>query len=118
MDCSEHSDYDFAWKVVKHVKSNGIVIVKDGVSIGVGAGQMNRVGSAKIALEQSGDKAQGAIMASDAFFPFGDTIELAAQYGIVGVIQPGGSMRDQESTDVADRHDMVMIHTGVRHFRH
>jgi len=79
---------------------------------------MNRVGSAKIALEQAGDRAQGAVLASDAFFPFGDTVELASMYGIVGIIQPGGSIRDQESTDAADLHDMVMIHTDVRHFRH
>ena len=117
-DPSILSDYDFAWKVVKHVKSNAIVIAKNGISIGVGAGQMNRVGSAKIALEQAGDRAQGAVLASDAFFPFGDTVELASTYGIVGIIQPGGSIRDQESTDVADLHDMVMIHTDVRHFRH
>lgn len=117
-ESSELSDYEFAWKIVKHVKSNAIVIAKDRVSIGVGAGQMNRVGSAKIALEQAGEKAKGAVMASDAFFPFGDTVELAGQHGIIGVIQPGGSIRDQESVDAANQYKMVMIHTGVRHFRH
>ena len=112
------SDYELAWTVVKHVKSNAIVLVKDGATVGVGAGQMNRVGAAKIALEQAGDKAKGAVLGSDAFFPFGDTVELAAQYGVSGVIQPGGSIRDEESTIAADKHGMVMIHTGVRHFRH
>lgn len=118
LDIAKLSDYDFAWRVVKHVKSNAIIIAKDGVSIGVGAGQMNRVGSAKIALEQAGENAQGAILASDAFFPFGDTVELAHKYGIEGIIQPGGSIRDQESTDAANKYGMIMIHTGVRHFRH
>lgn len=117
-DIAKLSDYDFAWRVVKHVKSNAIIIVKNGVTIGVGAGQMNRVGSAKIALEQAGENANGAILASDAFFPFGDTVELANKYGIEGIIQPGGSMRDQESTDAANKYGMIMIHTGVRHFRH
>lgn len=118
LEASEISDYEFAWKIVKHVKSNGIVIAKNRISIGVGAGQMNRVGSAKIALEQAGENAKGAVMASDAFFPFGDTVELAGQHGITGVIQPGGSMRDSESTEAANKYDMVMIHTGIRHFRH
>lgn len=117
-DLHKISDYDFAWRVVKHVKSNAIVIAKDGVSIGVGAGQMNRIGSAKLALEQAGEKAKGAILASDAFFPFKDTVELANEYGIEGIIQPGGSMRDQESIDAVNQHGMVMVFTGVRHFRH
>lgn len=82
-------DLIFAWKVVKHVKSNAIVVVKDGVTLGVGAGQMNRVGAARIALEQAGEKARGAVLASDAFFPFKDTVELAAQYGITAIVQPG-----------------------------
>ena len=111
-------DLVFAWKVVKHVKSNAIVVVKDGVSIGVGAGQMNRVGAARIALEQAGDKARGAVLASDAFFPFKDTVELAAQYGITAIIQPGGSVRDQESIDECNQRGIAMIFTGIRHFRH
>lgn len=111
-------DLAFAWKVVKHVKSNAIVVVKDGVSVGVGAGQMNRVGSAKIALEQAGEKGKGAVLASDAFFPFKDTVELAAQYGITAIIQPGGSVRDQESIDECNQKDIAMIFTGIRHFRH
>lgn len=111
-------DLAFAWKVVKHVKSNSIVVVKDGVAIGVGAGQMNRVGSAKIALEQAGEKARGAVMASDAFFPFKDTVEIAAQYGITAIIQPGGSVRDEESIAECNQAGIAMIFTGIRHFRH
>lgn len=111
-------DLIFAWKVVKHVKSNAIVVVKDGVAVGVGAGQMNRVGAARIALEQAGDKAQGAVLASDAFFPFKDTVELAAQYGITAIIQPGGSVRDEESIEACNQNGIAMIFTGIRHFRH
>jgi phosphoribosylaminoimidazolecarboxamide formyltransferase/IMP cyclohydrolase len=108
----------FAWRVVKHVKSNAIALVKGKCSVGVGAGQTNRVGAVKIALEQAGEKARGAVMASDAFFPFGDSVELAAQYGIAAVIQPGGSLRDQESIDKADEQGMVMVFTDIRHFKH
>ena len=108
----------FAWKVVKHVKSNAIVLVKDDMTIGVGAGQMNRVGAAKIAIEQAGDKAQGSFMSSDAFFPMGDTVKLAAEAGITAIIQPGGSIKDEESILAADEHDLVMVMTGVRHFKH
>lgn len=108
----------FAWRVVKHVKSNAIVLAKDNQTIGVGAGQMNRVGAAKIALEQAGEKARGAVLASDAFFPMPDTMEAAAAAGITAVIQPGGSKRDQDSIDVCDAHGMTMAMTGVRHFKH
>lgn len=108
----------FAWKVVKHVKSNAIVLVKDDMTIGVGAGQMNRVGAAKIAIEQAGDKAQGSFMSSDAFFPMGDTVKLAAEAGITAIIQPGGSIKDEESIVAADEYDLVMVMTGVRHFKH
>lgn len=108
----------FAWKVVKHVKSNAIVITKDKVTLGVGAGQMNRVGAAKIALEQAGDRARGAVLASDAFFPFADTVELAAQKGIKAVIQPGGSIRDEDTIAKANEYGIVMVLTGIRHFRH
>ncbi|UHA74722.1 bifunctional phosphoribosylaminoimidazolecarboxamide formyltransferase/IMP cyclohydrolase [Paenibacillus sp. 481] len=107
-----------AWKVVKHVKSNAIVLVQDDMTVGVGAGQMNRVGAAKIAIEQAGAKAQGAVLASDAFFPLGDTMELAAQAGIKAVIQPGGSIRDEESIRVANEHGIAMVFTSVRHFKH
>lgn len=114
----EMKDLLFAWKVVKHVKSNAIVVARDNVTLGVGAGQMNRVGSARIALEQAGEKARGAVMASDAFFPFRDTVDLAAQYGITAIIQPGGSVRDQESIDACNEHGIAMVFTGVRHFKH
>ncbi|NGQ97022.1 bifunctional phosphoribosylaminoimidazolecarboxamide formyltransferase/IMP cyclohydrolase [Brevibacillus sp. SYP-B805] len=108
----------FAWKVVKHVKSNAIVLARDNMTIGVGAGQMNRVGAARIAIEQAGDKARGAVLASDAFFPMPDTVEAAAQAGIATIIQPGGSIRDQESIDACNRHGIAMVFTGVRHFKH
>ncbi|NLG33069.1 MAG: bifunctional phosphoribosylaminoimidazolecarboxamide formyltransferase/IMP cyclohydrolase [Syntrophomonadaceae bacterium] len=111
-------DLVFAWKVVKHVKSNAIVVAKDGVTIGIGAGQMNRVGSARIALEFGADKCRGAVMASDAFFPFKDTVEAAAEYGIKAIVQPGGSIRDEESIEACNRHGIAMIFTNVRHFRH
>jgi len=115
---SEIQDCLFGEKIVKHVKSNAIVVVKDGMSIGVGAGQMNRVGAAKIALEQAGDAANGAILASDAFFPMNDTVALAAAYGITAIIQPGGSIKDQDSIDMANEKNMAMIFTGERHFKH
>lgn len=108
----------FAWKVVKHVKSNAIVLAKENRTIGVGAGQMNRVGSAKIALEQAGDQAQGSVLASDAFFPMPDTVEAAAAAGINAIIQPGGSIKDAESIEAADRAGIAMVLTGVRHFKH
>lgn len=108
----------FGWKVVKHVKSNAIVLTKDGGTIGVGAGQMNRVGSAKIAIEQAGAKAMGSYLASDAFFPMPDTVEEAAKAGIRAIVQPGGSIRDAESIEAADRYGLIMVFTGQRHFRH
>jgi phosphoribosylaminoimidazolecarboxamide formyltransferase/IMP cyclohydrolase len=108
----------FAWKVVKHVKSNAILLAKDSMTIGVGAGQMNRVGAARIAIEQAGEKARGAVLASDAFFPMGDSLELAAKAGITAVIQPGGSIRDEDSIAVANANNIAMVMTGVRHFRH
>ena len=108
----------FGWNVVKHVKSNAILLAKNNMTIGVGAGQMNRVGAARIAIEQAGLEAQGAILASDAFFPMGDTLELAAKAGITAVIQPGGSIKDEESIAVANAHNIAMVMTGVRHFRH
>ncbi|HPT70322.1 MAG TPA: bifunctional phosphoribosylaminoimidazolecarboxamide formyltransferase/IMP cyclohydrolase, partial [Syntrophomonas sp.] len=113
----EITDLLFAWKIVKHVKSNAIVTAKNGVSIGVGAGQMNRVGSAGIALTDA-DKNYGAVMASDAFFPFNDTVELAAAKGITAIIQPGGSIRDQESIDACNKYGIAMVFTGMRHFKH
>ncbi|HAX77083.1 MAG TPA: bifunctional phosphoribosylaminoimidazolecarboxamide formyltransferase/inosine monophosphate cyclohydrolase, partial [Cyanobacteria bacterium UBA11372] len=108
----------FAWKVCKHVKSNAIVVTRDRTTIGVGAGQMNRVGSTKIALEQAGEKAQGAFLASDGFFPFDDSVRTAAAAGIIAIVQPGGSMRDQDSIKAANELGLVMILTGIRHFLH
>lgn len=108
----------FAWKIVKHVKSNAIVVAGNDQTYGVGAGQMNRVGSAAIALEQAGEKAKGAVLASDAFLPFRDSVDTAAKAGITLVIQTGGSIRDQESIDAANEHGITMIFTGRRHFKH
>ncbi|MBO8157511.1 MAG: bifunctional phosphoribosylaminoimidazolecarboxamide formyltransferase/IMP cyclohydrolase [Bacillaceae bacterium] len=114
----EWEDLKLAWKIVKHVKSNAILLAKDQMTIGVGAGQMNRVGAAKIAVEQAGDKVKGAVMASDAFFPMDDTVELAGKAGITAIIQPGGSIRDEDSIKKADEYGIAMVFTGVRHFKH
>lgn len=111
-------DMMFGERCMKHVKSNAIVLVKNGQTIGVGAGQMNRVGAAEIALKQAGEKARGAVLASDAFFPMDDTVRLAATYGIAAIIQPGGSLKDQDSTDACDELGIAMVHTGMRHFKH
>jgi phosphoribosylaminoimidazolecarboxamide formyltransferase / IMP cyclohydrolase len=108
----------FAWTVVKHVKSNAIVLAKDNCTVGVGAGQMNRVGAAKIAIEQAGERAKGAVLASDAFFPMPDTVEAAASAGITAIIQPGGSIKDADSIAAADEAGIAMVFTGVRHFKH
>jgi phosphoribosylaminoimidazolecarboxamide formyltransferase / IMP cyclohydrolase len=108
----------FAWKVCKHVKSNAIVVTKNRATIGVGAGQMNRVGSAKIALEQAGTGAVGASLASDGFFPFDDSVRTAAAAGITAIVQPGGSMRDNDSIAAANELGIVMVFTGIRHFLH
>lgn len=108
----------FAWKTVKHVKSNAIVLVKDNMTVGVGAGQMNRVGAAKIAIEQAGEKAKGSVMGSDAYFPMPDTVETAALAGVTAIIQPGGSIKDQLSVDECNKHNITMVYTGVRHFKH
>lgn len=106
------------WAVVKHVKSNAIVVNNKEMTLGIGAGQMNRVGAAKIALEQAGEKAKGAVLASDAFFPMPDTVEEAIKAGITAIIQPGGSIRDQDSIDAANKAGIAMVFTGVRHFKH
>ncbi len=108
----------FAWKVCKHVKSNAIVVTSDRTTLGVGAGQMNRVGSVKIALEQAGEKAKGATLASDGFFPFDDSVKTAAAAGITAIVQPGGSVRDKDSIKAANDLGLVMVLTGVRHFLH
>jgi phosphoribosylaminoimidazolecarboxamide formyltransferase/IMP cyclohydrolase len=114
-------DLIFAWKVAKFVKSNAIVYAKNRQTIGVGAGQMSRVYSAKIAGIKAADEkleVRGSVMASDAFFPFRDGIDAAAEAGIAAVIQPGGSMRDAEVIAAADEHGLAMVFTGMRHFRH
>lgn len=110
----------FAWKAVKHVKSNAIVLANQHQTVGIGAGQMNRVGSVKIAIEQAetAGKMDGAVLASDAYFPMGDSVEFAAQHGIKAIVQPGGSIRDQESIDMADKYGIAMVFTDIRHFRH
>ncbi|MDN4074864.1 bifunctional phosphoribosylaminoimidazolecarboxamide formyltransferase/IMP cyclohydrolase [Fictibacillus terranigra] len=114
----EWEDLKLAWKVVKHVKSNAIVLAKDQMTIGVGAGQMNRVGAAKIAIEQAGEKAEGSALGSDAFFPMDDTVEAAAKAGVTAIIQPGGSVKDEDSIKKADEYGIAMVFTGVRHFKH
>jgi phosphoribosylaminoimidazolecarboxamide formyltransferase/IMP cyclohydrolase len=111
-------DMAFGWKLVKHVKSNAIVLVKDGVSIGVGAGQMNRVGSLEIAIAQAGEKAKGAVMASDALLPFRDSVDACAKAGVAAIIQTGGSVKDAETITAANEHGLPMMFTGVRHFKH
>ena len=108
----------FAQKLVKHVKSNAILISRDRATLGIGAGQMNRVGSVKIALEQAGEKARGGVLASDGFFPFDDSVRTAAAAGISAIIQPGGSMRDKDSIAAANELDLVMVLSGTRHFLH
>ena len=113
-------DLDFGWRIVKHVKSNAIAVVRDGHTLGVGAGQMNRVGSAEIALKeaQAAGFSSGLVLASDGFLPFGDTVTLAAEYGAAAIVQPGGSIRDEESIAKADELGITMLFTGVRHFKH
>jgi phosphoribosylaminoimidazolecarboxamide formyltransferase/IMP cyclohydrolase len=108
----------FAWKAAKHVKANAIVVTRDRATIGIGAGQMNRVGAVEIALKQAGEKTQGATLASDGFFPFDDSVRTAAKAGITTIIQPGGSRRDDDSIKAANELGIVMILTGTRHFLH
>ena len=116
----ELEDMNFGWRIVKHVKSNAIVVVKDGHTVGVGAGQMNRVGSAEIALKQAkaAGFTEGLVLASDGFFPFDDTVTLAEQYGVTALVQPGGSVRDEDSVKKANEFGMTMLMTGMRHFKH
>ncbi len=114
------ADLSFGWRVVKHVKSNAIVAVKDGKTLGVGAGQMNRIGSAEIALKQAQAKGvtEGIVLASDGFFPFDDCVTLAAEYGVSAIVQPGGSVRDEDSIKMANEKGISMVFTGMRHFKH
>ena len=116
----ELEDMNFGWRIVKHVKSNAIVVVKDGHTVGVGAGQMNRVGSAEIALKQAeaAGFTEGLVLASDGFFPFDDTVTLAEKYGVTALVQPGGSVRDEDSVKKANEFGMTMLVTGMRHFKH
>lgn len=114
----QKKDLEFGLKIVKHVKSNAIVVVKNGQTLGIGAGQMNRVGSCKIALEQAGALAEGAVLASDAFFPMRDSVDLAAEYNIAAIVQPGGSIRDQESIDACNEKGVAMTFSKIRHFKH
>jgi phosphoribosylaminoimidazolecarboxamide formyltransferase/IMP cyclohydrolase len=114
----ESRDLLFAWRAVKHIKSNAIVLARDKTLLGMGAGQPSRIISAKIAIDKAGDRVKGSVLASDAMFPFPDVVEAAARAGVTAIIQPGGSIRDQESIKAADVHNMAMVFTGERHFRH
>ena len=115
---AETADLLFAWRAVKHVKSNAILLVKDRTLLGMGAGQPSRIISAQIAREKAGEKTGGSVLASDAMFPFSDVVEAAAEGGVTAIIQPGGSIRDEDSIKAADEHNIAMVFTGVRHFRH
>jgi phosphoribosylaminoimidazolecarboxamide formyltransferase/IMP cyclohydrolase len=115
---SERADLAFAWRVAKHVKSNAIVFARDGVTIAIGAGQMSRVDSVQICERKAGDRLEGAVVASDAFFPFRDGVDVLARAGAVAVVQPGGSVRDEEVIAAANEHGLAMLFTGMRHFRH
>ena len=114
------ADLDFGWRIVKHVKSNAIVVVKDGRTLGVGAGQMNRIGSAELALKQAHAQGvtEGLVLASDGFFPFDDCVSLAAASGVEAIVQPGGSVRDEDSIRKANESGIPMLFTGMRHFKH
>lgn len=114
----ELADLMFAWRVCKHVKSNAITFIKDRMIKGIGAGQPNRAVSVHLAARKAGEESKGCVMASDAMFPFSDSVEQAAEAGVTAIIQPGGSIRDQESIDAADKHGIAMVFTGVRHFKH
>ena len=115
---AELEDLRFGWRAVKHVKSNAIVLAKDHTLLGMGAGQPSRVDSVEIALKKAGDRAKGSALASDAFFPFPDGVELAAKGGVTAIIEPGGSVRDDEVIKVANEYNIAMVFTGVRHFKH
>jgi phosphoribosylaminoimidazolecarboxamide formyltransferase/IMP cyclohydrolase len=115
---AELADLRFAWVVCKHVKSNAIVLAKGGMLVGTGAGQMSRVDSVHLAVRKAGERSRGSVLASDAFFPFRDNVDEAARAGVTAVVQPGGSLRDQDSIQACDEHGLAMIFTGVRHFRH
>ena len=117
-DAATLEELKFAWKVAKHVKSNAIVYARGTETVGIGAGQMSRVDSARLAIEKANKEVKGCVMASDAFFPFRDSIDAAAERGIRAIIQPGGSIRDEEVIQAADEHKIAMVFTGIRHFKH
>jgi len=108
----------FAWITCKHTKSNAIVLAKGAVAVGIGGGLTSRVDAARLAVEKAGDRARGAVLASDAFFPYPDAVEAGAEAGVTAVIQPGGSRNDAQAIATCDKHDIAMVFTGVRHFRH
>ncbi|MBQ3049951.1 MAG: bifunctional phosphoribosylaminoimidazolecarboxamide formyltransferase/IMP cyclohydrolase [Oscillospiraceae bacterium] len=114
----EMDNLKFVWRVVKHVKSNGIALAKDNMTVGIGPGQTNRITALELAVKYAGDRVNGSVMGSDAFFPFGDCVECAHQNGITAIIQPGGSVRDQESIDLCNKYGIAMVFTGMRHFKH
>jgi phosphoribosylaminoimidazolecarboxamide formyltransferase/IMP cyclohydrolase len=115
---TEMADLKFAWLVCKHVKSNAIVVAKDGMLLGAGAGQMDRPSAARLAIAKAGDRVRGSVAASDAFFPFPDGPQLLLDAGVTAIIQPGGAMKDQETTDAVNRAAAAMVFTGQRHFKH
>lgn len=114
----EMQDLLFGWKVVKHIKSNGIVLAKNKATVGVGPGQVNRIWALENSIKQGDEHVEGSVLASDAFFPFSDSVEAAAAAGITAIIQPGGSIRDKDSIEAADKHNIAMVFTGIRHFKH
>ncbi len=114
----ELTDLLFAWRAVRHVTSNAVVLARHGGLVGVGAGQASRLTAVEIALHRASDRASLSALASDAYFPFADAIQLAGERGVTAIIQPGGSVRDEMAIEVADRHHMAMVFTGRRHFRH
>jgi phosphoribosylaminoimidazolecarboxamide formyltransferase/IMP cyclohydrolase len=117
-DTTNRADLDFAWIIAKHVKSNAIVITKNGQTLGIGAGQMSRIESVNIALAKAGEKAKGAVLASDGFFPFSDNVEAAGKYGIKAIVQPGGSIRDPDVIAKSQELGITHYFTGQRHFKH
>ena len=114
----EYKQLMFVWKVVKHVKSNGIALAKDNMTVGVGPGQTNRITALELAIKYAGDRVKGSVMGSDAFFPFSDCVEAAKAAGITAIIQPGGSIRDEDSIKAANEAGIAMLFTGMRHFKH
>ena len=107
-----------AWLACKHVKSNAIVIAREGATVGIGGGQVDRVGACRIAVQKAGERAKGAVAASDAFFPFADGPKILIDAGVTAIVQPGGSVRDQETIDLCNKRNVALIFTGRRHFRH